>query len=240
MKKLEGKNIIVVGATGDIGSVLCKRFVEEGAQVVLAARNPENLARLEKELGQNSWIRQTDAEDMIDIEALFQESTEKYGKIDAVVISVGTWDRLSKDDDFEQAERMQEKHHEAIFKPVFNVGFVAQKFFQKQDEGLIVNIDSHVSVRPFLKGNLSYLPMKGAGRLFMLGLIAELADTKVRITDLQPSLVNTPKNRESLPKLTEEDWAKAVQPEEIADWIIDNFDNPDIPAERLFEGKIRV
>lgn len=49
--KLKGKRIIVTGGTGGIGQAMAKRFVAEGAQVLIAGRNEEKLASISKELG---------------------------------------------------------------------------------------------------------------------------------------------------------------------------------------------
>lgn len=247
MKKLEGKTIVVIGATGDIGSVLCKCFFEAGANIVLGARSKENLIQIQNsfDLGktdvrERSMNLSTDANKPVEVDNLLKAAFGKFGRVDAVILSVGTWQRLGIDDKYEDAAKSFDFLYNSIFKPTAVAAFVAQKFLREHGGGLIVNISSHVAVRPYLKGNLSYGPMKAASRHLMFSLIAELANTLVRITDIQPALVDTPKNRAALPQVKEDEWKGAVKPGSIADWITENIDNNDILPEKLFESKVKV
>jgi NAD(P)-dependent dehydrogenase (short-subunit alcohol dehydrogenase family) len=240
--RLENKVIIVVGASGGIGSVLSREFHREGANVVLAARTKEKLLVLQRSLPapEKTLVVPTDASNPADVTDLFRSAKEKYGRIDAVVISVGTWARLSIDDSVREAEDLLSAHFRGIFQPTFFVGFVAQQFFRKQGYGLIVNISSHAAIRPELKGNLSYGPMKGAAWHFLRGLMNEIKEPAVRIVDLKPAIVNTPDNAGLLN--TPEKKAEAVQPETIAKWIMEHFDDPDdqLPTSVEFSSRLEL
>lgn len=50
MNKLQGKTAIITGASSGIGAGIAKELAKEGANVVLAARNTEKLAQVEKEI----------------------------------------------------------------------------------------------------------------------------------------------------------------------------------------------
>ena len=54
--KLSGKVAIITGATGDIGKATAKKFVAEGAKVMLAGRSLEKLARLQEELNMGDSV----------------------------------------------------------------------------------------------------------------------------------------------------------------------------------------
>lgn len=238
--KLESKVIMVIGATGGIGSVLAQEFHREGATVVLTARTKEKLKTLAEKLGkERTLVIPTNAANMASVRSLFALARHELGHLDAVVISAGTWDQLSVGDTPERASQLIEGHYLGIFRPSFVTGFAAQEFFRERGGGgLIVNISSHAAIRPELAGNLTYGPMKAAARHFMLSLRHELASTNVRVTDIQPAIVNTPNNAGMLN--TPDKRKKAVQPEAIAEWIIANLDNPNIPAEKLFDSEIRL
>jgi len=239
MGKLSDKTFIIVGASGGIGSVLAREFLAEGANVVLAARNEEKLLALKKSLGSGEKILtiKTDATSISDLERLFEKSYERFGSVDAIVISVGTWARLSIDSSPEEVFVLFDKHYTSILKASILPAFIAQRFFIKQDHGLVAGISSHAAVRQ-LTGNLSYGPMKAAQRQFMLAIREELAGSGVKVTNLMPAIVKTPGNSEALD--TEEKRRAAVQPEEIADWIIDHIDDPNIPAEHLFDSELQL
>lgn len=232
-----GKTIIVVGASGGIGSVCARTFAEAGARLVLSARTESKLIALAEMLPtKDVLIVPADASKAEDVKQLFERAKEHFGVVDGVLIAAGTWKRLGIDDSVQDAIALAESHFQGLFLPTLVVGQVAQQFFRKQGHGLIVNISSHAAVRTDLPGNLTYGPMKSAARHFMVSLVPELVRTGVRVTDIQPAIVNTPDAAALLD--TPEKRAKAVQPEAIAEWIIENFDHPVISTEKLFPSDV--
>lgn len=235
--KLKHKTIVVVGATGGIGRVLCREFYNHGANVVLVARTKEKLENLQSSLGKERTLAiPADATFAPNMEEVFKIASKKFGKVDVVIISAGSWKRLSTGETALQASVSFEELFKSIFLPTAITAFVAQKFFRGQDEGFIVNISSHAALRPHLPGNLSYGAMKAAGRHYMLSLRAELDGSGVKVCDLQPAIVNTEENNRFLE--TAEKKNKAVQPREIAKWIIKFIDYPHVPAEKLFDSDV--
>src|SRR3989344_2264149 len=135
---IKGKTIIVVGATGGIGRVLSLIFHKLGANVVMAARTEDRLRFLQDSLGEErTLIVQADATVVIDVKWLCEAAKKKFGSIDAVVISAGSWERLSIQDSAERALVSQERLFLSIYLPTTVVGSVAQEFFRRQGFGLI-------------------------------------------------------------------------------------------------------
>ncbi len=232
------KNIIVVGASGGIGSVLARVFCEHGHRVALAARGEEKLLALQAELGADKTIVvPADASKLADIENLFAKTNEAFGSVDVVVISAGTWKRLAIDDTAADAELLVREHFDKIFLPSFLIGFVAQQFFVNQGHGLIANISSHAAIRPDLPGNLTYGPLKAASRHYMHALRHELSGTNVRVTDIEPAIVDT---KDTAALLGEDRRSQAVQPETIANWILEHIDNPEIPESIVFTSSVEL
>lgn len=236
--KLQNKTIIIIGASGGIGSVLAREFSREGAKITLVARTKEKLEEVAGTLEYEHLVFPADATNAEQIENAFVQTKQTFGKVDAVVISAGTWKQLSIDAKTGEAIALSDSHYRSIFSPTFVVGFIAQKFFREQGQGQIFNISSHAAIRPELSANLTYGPMKAAARHFILALSHELKGTNVQVSDLQPAIVNTPDAAGFLD--TAEKREKAVQPESIAQWIIENFDNPGLPTEKLFDSKLVV
>lgn len=236
---IKDKTIIVVGATGGIGQVLCQVFHNLGANVVLAARTEEKLEKLEEKLGGNRVMSvKTDASSLEDVTFLFEKSRSRFGKIHAVVTAAGTWKRLSIENSPEEALGSIQLMVDSVFLPSYLVGFVAQEFFRKQGFGLIANISSHAAIRPWLKGNLSYGAMKAASTHFMLGIASALDGTSVRVLDIQPAIVNTPEAAELL--ATEENKRKAVQPEAIARLIAENIGKTKVPTQVVLDSDVKL
>ena len=232
---MDKKVIIIIGASGGIGSALAQYFSDAGARLTLSARNIEKLNALKEGLKTDSIVVQVDATKIEDVRNAFSKTKDAFGHVDAVVISAGTWKQLRIDATEEEALTLANEHYQSIFLPGFVAGSVAQKFFRTQGYGLIVNISSHAAVKPELSGNLTYGPMKAASRHFVLALRNELSETNVRVVDLQPAIVNTPDNK-GLD--TQEKRDGAVQPKDIAKWIANNIDNPHIAQEYLFESSV--
>lgn len=228
------KTIIVLGATGGIGSALVKRFYEENYNIVISSRTLENLNALASEFDPSRiLVVAGDATNKNDVINVFSEAQKRFEIIDAVVITTGEWERSGLDTPLDDLIEIAEKHFKVFFLPSLVVEGYASDFFQKQGHGLIANISSHAAIRPKLKNNFTYAAMKAAARSLTISLRDALKETKVRTTDIQPAIVNTPKA-----PLTDEQRPLAVQPKAIAQWIIDNIDNPDIPEEKLFDSPI--
>ncbi len=237
MKTLTDKVIIVIGATGGIGSVLAREFVNAGAKVILSSRTEETLRALQITLGiEQTFVVPGNASRAEDVKVLFAKAFEQYGRVDAVIITTGKWEQVSIDTPIDEAITTAEKHMQSFYLTTFTVSFIAQEFLRKLGGGLIVNISSHAAVRPHLHGNLTYGPAKAASYHLIQALRSELEGTHVRLVDLQPAIVKTPGNMNALN--TEEKQKGAVQPEEIAQWIIKNFDNPNIPQSHLFDSSV--
>ncbi len=235
MQTLHKKTIIVIGAGGDIGSVLSKQFHNQGANVVLVGRTEATLRVVEQNLGaERVLVVPADATDTQAIKSVFDSAVSAFGSVDGIIISAGSWKQINLDDDIDIASSLSDHHYKTIFLPVFIAGWQAQQFFRNQGHGLIVHMSSHAAVREHLRGNSTYGAMKAAARRFILGLADELKENGIRATDLMIAIVNTAKNQGFLD--TEEKRGAAVRPEDIAQWIIDHFDDQDIPSSQLLDS----
>ena len=240
--KLNGKNILIVGASGGIGKPMSRRFYREGANLILSARDRVKLEAVAADFDPaRVVVIPADASDPEQVMLLLGKAKERFHPIHAIIVSAGKWDRLSVDSSLAEAKRLVEAHYRGIFLPSFWVGWLGQKFLREQEGGgLLVNISSQAATRVDLPGNLTYAPFKAAAWVLMSSLMAEIKDPNVRIVDLKPAIVNTEEIR---PKFkTPEDAAAAVQPEAIADWIIDHFDDSDdqLPMSHEFPSSVTL
>ncbi len=88
MSSFQGTGHLILGASGGIGSELSKRLVAEGARVLLAGRNEEQLAALANALGQPYLV--LDATDTAAVEAAAEEALTSFGRLDGVANCVGS------------------------------------------------------------------------------------------------------------------------------------------------------
>ena len=87
---MHNKVVVVVGATGGIGSVLTHKLAAEGTSLVLAARDSSRLAALESQLPHTQVLSvPTDITDPSQVETLMSKAVAQFGQIDVLVNAAG-------------------------------------------------------------------------------------------------------------------------------------------------------
>jgi 3-oxoacyl-[acyl-carrier protein] reductase len=108
MARLAGRVGIVTGGASGIGLAICKRFVEEGAKVIIADINQSESIKVAQALGlENAIAVPTDVGDPVSVEETTRRAIERFGRIDILVnnagicplrsleeISVQEWDKV--------------------------------------------------------------------------------------------------------------------------------------------------
>src|SRR6187402_2597630 len=89
MKKLEGKIAVVTGGSEGIGYASAKRFIQEGAKVVITGRRQAELDKAVAELGPNATAVRADASKLADIDTLVAEVKKLHGRIDVLFVNAG-------------------------------------------------------------------------------------------------------------------------------------------------------
>ena len=91
---LEGKVVVVTGASGGIGSAVARRFAEEGARLVLHYRRGRDRAEaLRRELsGADALLVRADLTRESDVRRLFGVAAKKFGGVDTLVANAGSWE----------------------------------------------------------------------------------------------------------------------------------------------------
>ena len=238
MKKLNGEVILVLGATGGLGQAFSKRIVEEGGRVILASRNEKALLNLQQKIDphrKQTIVWPTDASKNNEVTYALNSGVNRFAEnTKAIVICIGNHVASGIKDSTEKALGIMGELLESMVIPTFNAIHEAQLFFREQGKGWIVNTSSHVVFKDEkeLEDNEAYRVAKAAGDKHLWSLLPFLKDDGVRGTNLRPATINTPGNEGFLD--TPEKKAAAIQPEYIADWFIDNFYNPEPPADIYF------
>ncbi|WOV83766.1 SDR family oxidoreductase [Sporosarcina jeotgali] len=221
MKQLIGKTAIVTGASSGIGSGIAKELAEQGANVVLAARNEEKLQELAKQLtddGGSVLVVKTDVSSQSDVEALAAKAKDAFGGVDIYVNNAGqvltAEVRSGKTEEWEQ---MIDVNIKGV---LFGINAVLPSMLEK-GAGHLINIAS-VSATEVTKTSTVYSATKFAVRAISMGLEKELAKTGVRVTNISPGMVDT--------RLGEQyDWGdrKKLQTADIAKAVVYAVTQPD-------------
>lgn len=86
---INGKVIIITGASSGIGEATARLLVQNGAKVVLSARREDRLQKLVQELGENACYLKSDVCSLEDMQAAAALAKEKFGRIDALFANAG-------------------------------------------------------------------------------------------------------------------------------------------------------
>ncbi|MEG3977497.1 SDR family oxidoreductase [Microcoleus sp. herbarium8] len=101
---MQDKVVVVVGATGGIGSAVARKLADAGATLVLATRDSSKLDALASELSTTEVLCvPTDITDLSQVETLMQKTVEHFGQIDALINAAGAgilkqWNKLEPAD----------------------------------------------------------------------------------------------------------------------------------------------
>jgi len=186
MKMLEGKVAVVTGGNSGIGLATAKRFVDEGAHVVITGRREKELEEAAISIGGNVTTVAGDVTRLEDLDRLYAVVKEKHGHIDVLFANAG-WGEVAP------LEVATEEHFDKTFdlnaKGTF---FTVQKALPLfKDGGSIILTASVANVRgdPAFS---AYAAAKAAVRNFARGWTAELKDRKIRVNSMSPGPIETP------------------------------------------------
>ncbi len=188
MFRLTGKNALITGATGGIGSEIARSLAKQGARLVLSSTKEDRLKELAETISSEVHIIACNLSDENEVEALFDKAEEKLGQIDIIVCNAGvTKDNLSlrmKNEDWDQVLNVN-------LRSTFILNRSAVKKMMKRKNGRIINISSVVafSGNP---GQANYVASK-AGMIGMSKSMAlEVASRGITINCVAPGFIETP------------------------------------------------
>ena len=88
--RFSNKTVMIIGATGGIGSITAKRISEEGGNLILVARDLSKLELLQSKLKTKSIIQSLDATKSDELQKAVQSVESEFGKIDVLIHAVGS------------------------------------------------------------------------------------------------------------------------------------------------------
>ena len=178
MGALDGKVAVVTGASAGSGLGIATRFVEEGASVVMLARNKERLEQVAEELGETAVPIATDVGDPDSVRAAFAEITRRFGKLDVLVNHAAVYRpcpvELLSDGDIERQIATN------LMGPVYT-SRAAIPLLRSAGGGDIVNTSSESTLHPFPMLSM-YVASKAALEAFGVVLALEVREDDIRVT----------------------------------------------------------
>ncbi|MDR3476831.1 MAG: SDR family NAD(P)-dependent oxidoreductase [Gammaproteobacteria bacterium] len=192
--KLAGRCAIISGANQGFGLEVAKHFVQEGANVMLCARNATTLKEAQQKLqalaapGVTVFAKQTDISKIAEVDALIAEAVAEMGKIDILVANAGVYGTKGPIEEIDWQE-----WSDAI--DINLKGTVLQcravlPHFKKQQYGKIIILSGGGATKPmpFLS---AYAASKAAVVRFAETLADEVANFGIDVNTVAPGALNT-------------------------------------------------
>lgn len=201
--------LLITGASSGIGAATARLAAGAGYRVALAARSKERLEQLVSELGgpERALAIRCDVKDYADQQAMVQRVLDTFGQLDAVYANAGM---PGSEGGFSEAE--PEVWREMLLTNVYGVGLTLRCSLAalKASRGHVL-LTGSAAGRFVIPGSM-YGASKWAVTAIGLNLREELRGTGVRVTLIEPGMVDTP--------LFDEPPAYALQPEDIGRAVV--------------------
>jgi NADP-dependent 3-hydroxy acid dehydrogenase YdfG len=203
---IEGKVVVITGASSGLGEATVRLLSAQGASVVLGARRVDRLQALADELtgsGGQALAVTTDVTDCDQVKRLVDGAVQAYGRIDVMINNAGLMpqaplERLKID----EWNRMIDVNIKGV---LYGIA-AALPYMQQQQAGHIINVSS-VAGHKVGPGFAVYAATKHAVRALSEGLRQEVKPYNIRTTVISPGAVDT-----ELPNsVTEPDIAEKVR-----------------------------
>ncbi len=189
---LNGRIALITGATSGIGRATALALAREGANVILLGRRGERLEEVGQEVKKRynaSWIAlPVDVRDLQAVKTAIEGLPEYWQKIDILINNAGLASGLSKihEGDVEDWEKMIDTN----IKGLLYVTRTVVPGMVERGRGDVVNIGSIAGHEVYPGGNV-YCATKHAVDALTKGLRIDLVDTPIRVSSVDPGLVET-------------------------------------------------
>jgi NAD(P)-dependent dehydrogenase (short-subunit alcohol dehydrogenase family) len=208
---------IVTGAAGNLGSAVARAFQAAGANLVLVDHKADSLPSLFPELDGSPDHLLANSVDLTDenaVERMVGQTLEQFGRIDVLVNAAGGW-------------RGGKPVHETSLdtldfllnlntRSVFIASRTVVPSMLDRGSGKIINVAARAALGAAARSG-AYSAAKSAVVRLTEAMAAELKHEGINVNCVLPGTIDTPQNRQSMPKADHSRW---VPPEAIAGVIL--------------------
>jgi 3-hydroxy acid dehydrogenase/malonic semialdehyde reductase len=189
MSDVQSRNALLTGAAGGMGRAITRALIESGRGVVMVDRDDESLRTFATEMGDSTFAVQLDITDAKNVDRLLDLIPDAFKPIDILINNAGhdiggrTRFDIGSPDDWSNI----------IATNLIGLMRVTRSILPdmvKRNAGHIVNISSINAVR-IVPDMAAYSASKAGVHMFTETLRGELAETAIRVTEMQPGLART-------------------------------------------------
>ncbi len=191
MSSLQGKVIIVTGASRGIGAAAAEALAREGASVMLTARNGALAGEVARRIagsGGRAEAHACDVSDHAAVEKLVKETEKRFGRVDTLINNAGIIEPIASVAESDPAEWARNIQINLIgaFHPIR----VLLPRMIAAGGGTIVNVSSGAAIRP-LEGWSAYCTAKAGLAMLTRAIMLENGASGIRVFGFQPGTTDT-------------------------------------------------
>lgn len=217
---LQGKTVVVTGASRGIGEAAARAFGGAGANVVLLARSGDAIGRIAREIGDRTLAVTCDVSSWSQMKAAVDQAVWRFGGVDVLVNNAGVIEPISMLRNSDPAA--WSKAFDINLKGVFHGMRAVVPVMRKRGGGTVLTVGSGAAYNA-LEGWSHYCASKAAALMLTKALHKEEARAGIRALSLSPGTVATDMQREIK--------ASGVNPVSAMAW--DDHIAPEWPARAL-------
>lgn len=213
MLGLEGKVILITGATGNLGGAVANGARAAGAKVALAGRSLSSLERSFADSDTVALVPDIDLTDAGSCNGFVEQAIERFGRIDGLISTVGGFAYANMaDDSFETWERMIAMN----VRSAFQISQAVLPTMKQLGSGAIVLTGATAALKA-PSGLSAYAATKSAVMRLTESLADEVKRDGLTVNCVLPGIIDTPQNRTDMPDADRTGW---VTPEAIAEVML--------------------
>jgi NADP-dependent 3-hydroxy acid dehydrogenase YdfG len=189
MVSIKDQIVLITGASSGIGAACAKIFAEAGAKLILVARRQERLEELAQMLkGTAVHLLPLDVRDRVSVESAFSSLPADWSNVDILINNAGLSRGLNKlhEGSIQDWEEMLDTNIKGL---LYCTRFLVPGMVNR-GRGHVVNLGSIAGHQTYPGGNV-YCASKAAVKAISEGLKQDLLGTPVRVTSVDPGLVET-------------------------------------------------
>ena len=188
MGALQGRVALITGAATGFGAAIARRFVAEGAKVLVADLDGARAQDVATSLGASARAVRCDVSRRADVDAAVAACVDAFGGVDILVNNAGTTHRNQSM--LEVDEATFDRVFAVNVKSIFHTTQAVVPLMKARRSGCIVNIGSTAGIRP-RPGLTWYNASKGAVNLLSKSMAAELGPDGIRVNAVCPVMSPT-------------------------------------------------
>lgn len=190
MDKLKNKVAVITGGNSGIGFGIAEAFKMEGAKGAITGRNQSTLNRSVEALGQGFIGIQGDVTKQDELEKIFQQTADAFGKIDVLVVNAGgVVDGIPMGPISDVTEEGYDRYMDLNLKSAY---FTVQKSLPYLNDGASVILIGSSAAHRAAPGMAIYSAAKAAIISLAKGLSLDLLARNIRVNTLSPGSIDTP------------------------------------------------